>query len=291
VLRVTAEDPAGHLTVRLRNRGSADRHVAWDDLDSVQSGAFVARAGHDEFFNVDAGDRLDHHIRVLSGSETLRASGGTRRCAGEITVTQRVTGPAPGGVWTSQITGPAGPAAVRALGDGESFTASVPGGYVPGSVPVGEIPGGVPYLVTQPDPRGGVASVSRIPVTVTDAVRADITVTTAYSAAAAPTPAPEPTATPAPLPGLPVMPVQPSLPPGAPAPPPGPDLEGAAPGVPAPDLALTHMSTPRRFSVGAIVTVRLRLRNTGPFRAEGAVMREIPQYPALRAQQVARWCR
>jgi choice-of-anchor A domain-containing protein len=281
-------DPAGQLTLRLRNLGSVDRHVAWDDLDSAQSGAFVAPAGHDEFFNVDAGDGLDHRIRVLSGSETLGASGGTHRCTGEITVTQRVTGDSPGGAWMSQIAGPGGPVAQRSLGDGESFTASVPGGYVPGSVPVGEIPGGIPYLVTQPDPRGGVASVSQIPVTVSDGEHAEITVTTAYSETPAPTPAPEPTGTPSPLPGLPATPVQPTLPPGAPAPPPGPDLEASPPGAPAPDLQFTHTVTPRRFPAGAMVTVRLQLRNTGPVGAEGVVMREIPQYPALQAQQVAR---
>jgi choice-of-anchor A domain-containing protein len=291
-------DPAGRLTLRLRNRGSVDRHVAWDDLDSVQSGAFVARAGRDEFFNVDAGDGLDHRIRVLSGTEVLRATGGTLRCAGEITVTQRATGYSPGGAWVSQITGPAGVVADRALGDGESFTASTPGGYVPGSVPIGEIPGGIPYLVTQPEPRGGIASVSQIPITVTDGERAEITVTTAYSDTPPPTPTPQPTPTPtatptptlapAPPPGLSVMPVQPTLPPGAPAPLPGPDLEGSTPGAPAPDLQLTHTITPRRFSAGAMVTVRLRLRNTGAVGAEGTVMREIPQYPALKAQQVAR---
>jgi choice-of-anchor A domain-containing protein len=271
-------DPAGQLTLRLRNRGSVDRHVAWDDIDSAQSGSFVARAGHDQFFNVDAGDGLDHRIRVLSGSETLRASGGTRRCAGEITITQRVAGNSPGGAWTSQITGPAGAVAERALGDGESFTASIPGGYVPGSVPVGEIPGGVPYLVVQPDPRGGVASVSEIPVTITDGSRVDITVTTAYSAAPAPTPEPE----------VPDMPVQPTLPPGAPPPRSGPDLRGSPPGVPAPDLRLTHSITPRRFVAGRVVTVRLRLHNAGTVSADDTVMREIPQYRAVRAQKVAR---
>jgi hypothetical protein len=73
--------------VRLFNGSTLDVDVAWKDLDSARSGALVAHAGHDRFFTVDAGDGGPHHVRVTAGPLTLEATGATRHCAGQITVT------------------------------------------------------------------------------------------------------------------------------------------------------------------------------------------------------------
>jgi choice-of-anchor A domain-containing protein len=286
-------DAAGRLSFRLRNVGTADiPNVVWKDLDSAQGGSFTLFAGQDRYFSLDAGDGLAHTVRVKAGPDVLEATGQPRPCRATITVTQRVVGPAPAGTWTVVLSGSAGVVRSEELGPDESFTEEVQGGYVDGSVPIGAIPGGAVYEVTQPDPRGGVTTISQQPITVTDGETAEVGVVTIFSATPepTPTPTPEPTPTPTPTPEPPpiVEPGQPTLPPGAPDPPPGPDLVRSAPGDPAADLEVTHTIAPRRFDIGEELSITVHVRNRGKLAATGTVLRELPQYPRLRAGQVAR---
>jgi hypothetical protein len=276
-------DAAGHLSFRLRNVGTSDiPNVVWKDLDSAQSGSFTLFAGQDRYFSLDAGDGLAHTVRVKAGSDVLEATGQPRPCQATITVTQRVVGAAPDGKWINVLSGSAGVVRSQALGPDESFTEVVQGGYVDGSVPIGQIPGGAVYEVTQPDPRGGVTTISQQPITVTDGETVEVGVLTIYREA------PEPTPTPTPEPPPIIEPGQPTLPPGAPDPPPGPDLVGSASGDPAADLEVVHAVSPHRFHVGEELSITVRVRNRGMLAATGTVLRELPQYPQRRASQVAR---
>jgi hypothetical protein len=157
-----------HHSMRLRNIGSVDHAVTWSDRDSAQIGAFAARAGTDTFFDVLDGDTV-HHIVVRSGSTTLEQTTTTRRCAGTITVSKLVTGPAPPvGPWRIAIEGDNGFATTRDLGDGQRATVAVPGSYEAGQVPVGEVAGGARYAITEADPLGAVVSMDKPLVTILD---------------------------------------------------------------------------------------------------------------------------
>ncbi len=274
-------DSAGHMSFRVRHTGTRDiRDATWDDLDSAQSGSFTIFAGQDRYFSLDAGDGRPHTVRLSAGSHTLEATGQPRACSARITVTQRIVGTSPGGTWTNVLSGAAGVLRSEALGPNESFTEEVPGGYVDGSVAIGQIPGGTVYEVTQPDPRGGTTTISQSPITVTDGELAEVTVLTLYRV----TPPINPTPTPTPEPPTIVEPGQPTLPPGAPDPPSGPDLTSGGDA----DLAVVHTVSPRRFLVGDLLTITIRVRNLGSVASTGAVLRELPQYPGTRANQVAR---
>ena len=207
-------DPVtNHHTMRLRNTGYGAHAVTWTDRDSAQTGAFLARAGTDTFFDVLDGDSV-HHIVVTSGSTTLEQTTTTRRCAGMITVRKLVTGPgaAPPGPVADPIYGDNGFSAARDLVDG-ARRRSVPGGYQTGSVPIGEVAGGVRYAISEPDPLGAIASVDKSPVTILDGQSEIVTVGNdfpdgARAAGAAEPPSAEPPVPPSPQPPLPPGPGQ-----------------------------------------------------------------------------------
>ena len=264
-----------HHSMRLRNIGSVDHAVTWSDRDSAQNGAFTARAGTDTFFDVLDGDTV-HHVVVRSGSTTLEQTTSTRRCAGTITVSKIVTGPAPPvGPWRIAIEGDNGFATTRDLGSGQQATVAVPGSYEAGQVPVGEVAGGARYAITETDPLGALVSVDKPLVTILDGQAELVTVRNAFPDVTPPEP-PDP------------VPPQPPLPPGPPQPVPGPDLVVAASVDDGADLAITQSITPRVITVGGVVDVTVRVRNHGPLTAVDPLAREIPQLDPRHPNQLAR---
>jgi hypothetical protein len=211
-------------------------------------------------------------------------------------VRERVVGQSPGGKWTVVLSGGDGPVGSTALADGETFTSDrVPGGYLEGSVPIGESPGGVQYLVTEPDPRGGVAVLSRYVVELTDGDAADVQVTTFYRGTpiipiepptvpirptdpirpVLPTdpvrpviePPTDPTRPDIPNPTdpiTPVVPTDPIRPPGPPAPPPGPGLIPAPPTVAAADLRVSYSTAGSARASGTAARVSGALEEGAP---------------------------
>ncbi len=274
-------DPVtNRVELLLRNSGSADVSVAWDDELSAQHGAFVAEAHHDTWFEVeDAGQ--PHVIEVHAGRTTLRVRTPSDACAGALTVTKRVTGDGapPSGRWSITVVGDNGYETTIALGDGESRRLIVPGSYASGSVEIGEQPEGTRYVVREDDPRGAVVSTSRNPVTITDDNAESVVVGNDYQAV---TPPPEPPVEPVEPPVEPVEPpvtppVQPTLPPAVDDRDQGPGLSLAVPSRPSADVAISETITPRRLLVGRTITVRIRVVNHGPQAAAGVVARELPQ--------------
>lgn len=160
---------SGDTKLRLRNIGGTSVKVTWSDLDSAQAGAFVARANSDRYFAVADGD-VPHRITVTSPTESVTATTETRACEGKIQVRKLVSGPgtASPGPWTIVIRGDQGYRRSFTLKDRQSKTATVPGDFQVGSVPIGQVPGGSNYAVSEPNPLGAVATVSRTPVTILD---------------------------------------------------------------------------------------------------------------------------
>ncbi|HEX6743784.1 MAG TPA: choice-of-anchor A family protein [Solirubrobacteraceae bacterium] len=274
-------DPVTNLhALRLRNTGSSTRAVTWTDKDSAQTGAFSSPGGTDTFFDVRDGDVV-HHIVVKSGTTTLEQTTTTRPCAGTITVRKLVTGPgaAPPGPWRIHIDGDNGFSATRDLVDGAQSAVSVPGGYQAGSVPIGQVAGGVRYAISEPDTLGAIASVDQSPVTILDGQSEIVTVGNDFPTAPEPPVPPEPPVRPPP---------QPVLPPGTTGPLSGPDLVLAASLLGGADVAVSETISPRVSTVGATVSVTVRVRNYGPLPAVGALAREIPQVDPRRPNQVAR---
>jgi choice-of-anchor A domain-containing protein len=181
-LKGLCADAKGNLSMRLRNTGTRDlEDVVWRDLDSPQGGSFTSFGGQDRYFHVDAADGKTHRIRVTAGATTVEASARPRACRGRLTVHEQVVGQGPGGEWKVVLSGADGPVGSVDLGDGETFSSGrVPGGYVEGSVAIGENPGGVQYTISEPDPRGGVATVSQYLIEVTDGDATEVNVTTFY---------------------------------------------------------------------------------------------------------------
>jgi choice-of-anchor A domain-containing protein len=269
-------DPVtNHHAMRLRNLGDSAHKVTWSDRDSAQGDTFTASAGTDTFFDVLDG-RSVHHIVVTSGSTTLEQTTSTRLCAGTITLLKRVTGDlsaAPAGPWRIHIDGDNGFSAIRDLHDGEQAAVAVPGSFQAGSVPVGEVAGGARYVISEPDPLGGVASIDKPLVTILDGQSELVTIANAFASVVPPEPSPEP---------------QPPLPPGPPDPLPGPDLITAASLAGGADVAVTALISPRVSAVGDVVDVTVRLRNNGPLPAVDALVREVPQVDPKDPNQVAR---
>jgi choice-of-anchor A domain-containing protein len=270
-------DPlTGHHSLRLRNTGANAHPAHWEDLDSGQSGDLDAPAESDTFFDVAGGD-VPHRIVVTSGSTTLQQTTGTNLCGGTIVVGKAVTGEglAPVGPWVIAIRGSNAFSTTRALLAGAQAAVAVPGTFQEGSVPIGEIAGGYLYTISETDPLGGVASIDRPVVTITDDQTERVTVTNDFP------PSPEPPVPPQPQP-------QPPLPPGPPTPPSGPDLIVAQSVGGGADLEVTERISPRVTVVGRVVTVTVTVRNLGPLPADGAVVREIPQLDPQHPNQVAR---
>ena len=259
-LEALCVDPFGNLAMRMRNTGSRDRDVHWDDLGGSDFGDFTSRGQRDEFFNVRGGG-ADSRIRATAGNTTVTADGTDERCAGEITITKRTNGPAPPGAWTIELEGADGQAVRSAqLAANESVTFDALGGYQPGTAQFGEVVGGIVYTVREDDTRGGVATISLNPVQILTGQHESVVVTNHYAEIEPPT-----------------DPEQPTLPPGGPDPPPGPDLGGVLPGVAAADLALNHTLRPRRAPAESVFRFRARVRNRGNAPAVDAVLRELPQ--------------
>ena len=143
--------------------------------------------------------------------------------------------------------------------------------------------GGIAYTITEPDPLGGKAEISANPVEILGYSHLDreqnelVTITNRYpetGGGSEPPPVEPPT--------------EPTLPPGAPLPLPGPRIDAGRPGTVNPDLVVAHSITPGSVRVGDTIDTVTRVRNAGPVAAAGVVLREIPQYRALRASRVAR---
>jgi choice-of-anchor A domain-containing protein len=264
--------------LRLRNSGENVRDVAWQDVESGQSGSFTARAGHDTFFDVANGS--GHTIVVRSGSTRLSVEAARSRCKGTIEVHKVVTGSGthPTGPWTIAIAGDSGFRKEVQLADGEYAAVSVPGTYQAGSVPIGEVTGGYRYVVVEDDSLGGTASVDKGPVTILNGQREVVTVGNDFPESVDP-PDPEP-----PIP----QPPQPDVPPGPSQPLPGPDLTaGGRDGRPAADLDVRARLSAGPVRVGVPFTVEVVVRNRGAAAAVGAVAREIPQLDPKHPNRVA----
>jgi choice-of-anchor A domain-containing protein len=312
-LEAMCNDPQTNRTsMRLRNTGNQDREVEWEDVLSAQSGSFTARAGRDQFFDVEEGDRR-HEIVARSGSQTVRAETSTRSCAGEITVTKLVTGEGvrPPGPWTIRVSGDNGFTATVQLADGDAETLDVPGRFDAGSVPTGGVVGGARYSVREADSLGGTATVDKVPVTITDGQSETVTVGNDFAPTPTPTPSPTPSPTPTPTPTVtpptptptvtpptptptavptPVIPPpQPIIPPGPPAPAPGPDMGAVLGGISSSgtDVAVSERIA-GRVPVDTVTSVRVRVRNRSPVAAANVVARELPQYDPLHPNRVAR---
>jgi choice-of-anchor A domain-containing protein len=265
--------------LRLRNSGENAREVAWDDLDSGQSGSFTAREGHDTFFDVANGS--GHTIAARSGSTRLSVEATRSHCTGTIEVRKVVTGSGtrPPGPWTIAIEGDSGFRKEVQLADGESASVSVPGTYQAGSVPIGEVTGGYRYVVVEDDPLGGTASVDRGPITILDGQHEVVTVGNDFPEGVDP-PDPEPPIPPSP---------QPEVPPGPAQPLPGPDLTaGGRDGRPTADLDVRARLPAHPVRVGVPFTVDVVIRNRGAAAAVGAVGREVPQLDPRHPNRVAR---
>jgi choice-of-anchor A domain-containing protein len=267
-------------TLRLRNTGASARSAQWRDLDSAQQGDLNAPAESDTFFDV-LGGGTPHRIVVTSGSTTLEQTTGTNACRGTIAVTKVVTGDGvpPAGPWMIVVKGNNSFSGTLALVAGAEGSLVVPGRYQTGSVPIGKIAGGYDYTITEPDPLGGVASVDRTLVTITNGKTERVTVGNHFEAT--PPEPPEPPTPPVPTPP------QPPLPPGPPQPLPGPDLILAASLAGGADLEITERTSPRVVTVGNVISVTVRVRNHGPLPAIGVVAREIPQVAPRHPNQVA----
>ena len=271
-------DGNGDLDMRLRNAGDQTRHVVWTDLTGRDSGQFDVPAHSDHFFVVRGGDGSSV-IHATSGTTTVQANGTDRRCKGQITVEVLTEGDAPTGqTWDVRLTnGDHGSVSkVLRLASGESGTAIVPGGYVPGTAAIDEVVGGASYTISVDNPHGALSTtISLNPVEILDGQHEFVTVTLVYGTGGPPGVTP-------PIP--PIGPVDPTLPPGAPDPPPGPGIVGGTSGA---DLAVTHQITPARLLVSGTVQTVTRVQNLGDQDAEGAVLREIPQFHPNEANKVA----
>jgi choice-of-anchor A domain-containing protein len=278
-LAALCTDPVTDVAkLRLRNTGEKARDVAWDDLDSGQSGSFTTPAGHDTFF--DVADGAGHTIVARSGSASLSVEASRSLCQGTIEVRKVVTGSGthPPGPWTITILGDSGFRKEIQLADGERSAVTVPGTYQAGSAPIGEVTGGYRYVVVENDPLGGTASVDKGPITILDGQREVVTVGNDFPESIDP-PDPEP----------PIPPPEPVGPPGPPKPLPGPDLEsGGRDGTPDADLAVSSRLSTGPLRVGVPFTVKVVVRNRGAAAAVGAVAREIPQLDPRHPNRVAR---
>jgi len=276
-LQALCIDANGNLDMLLRNTGDQTRAVTWRDLTGRDFGQFDSAPHSDEYF-VDRGGSGTSVVRATSGSTTASANGTDHRCQGQITVQLITEGDAPAGqTWDVHLTdGDNGNvSSVLTLGSGESSTATVPGGYVPGSAAIDEVVGGAAYTISVDDPHGALStSISLNPVEILDGQDEFVTVTLVYGSG---TPGTGP-------PIEPEAPVDPTLPPGAPDPPPGPNLDNGNSGT---DLAIAHQITPARVRVGGTIETVSRVTNLGPEAAVGVVAREIPQFHPEAANSVA----
>ncbi len=284
-------DPVTDRTsMRLRNTGADDVAVVWRDADSAQAGAFRAGAGDDQFFSVADGQE-PHLITAVAPGESVSAATSVTPCGGTVVVSKVTsgTGTPPPGPWRIEVDGSSGFSGEAELLAGQSESFSVAGTYQDGSVPIGGVVGGYTYTVSEPDPRGAVATVSRAPVTITDGQSEPVVVGNAYSAPGGGGEeggggqpgeeggggdlVPE-----LPEPGEPVVqPPQPEVLPGVPRPLPGPNLLASRTAAAGADLAVNETISPRETTVGGIVMASVTVRNQGTLPAPGVVVRELPQ--------------
>lgn len=148
------------LAMRLTNSGDAAKTVTWSDEDSAQRGVIDAGPQTDSYFHVLDGDQ-PHTIVAQAGSERTRAEGTTRPCKGTILVHKTTSGEAtpPGGGWQVRVSGDSGYSHTEEVTAGATATFTVPGNYQAGSLPIGGTPSGYAYTVSEPEPRGAVATV------------------------------------------------------------------------------------------------------------------------------------
>lgn len=294
-------DPLSDATViRITNTATHALDVTWADADSAQGAALTLPARSDTYIDVQDGT-TPHRITVRSSTESVGVTTATRACAGRIVVIKSVTGDGtpPAGPWQVVVDGDNGFHAVANVNAGQTATFDVPGDYEPGTVAIGEVAGGFKYTVSEPDPRGAVATVSQSPVTIFDGTQEAVVVGNAY---AAPTPpgggeeggeggqggVGEIVDPPLPGPGEEVIqPSQPTLPPGAPQPVPGPGLV-AAQSADAADLAVTQAVAPARTVVGGVELSTTVVRNVGTRAANAVVVRELPQADPSHPNRVVR---
>lgn len=286
-------DPLSDATsFRVTNTAEHAVTVTWTDADSAQGATLRLPARTDTYIDVLDGT-TPHRITVASATETVTVTTATRACAGRIRVSKVVTGDGtpPAGPWQVLVVGDNGYRGEANVNAGQTVTFDVPGDYEPGTVGIGTVVGGARYAVSEPDPRGAVATVSQTPVTIFDGSQESVVVGNAYAASGGGGGGGEEggggsggqggggEAVDPPLPGPGdevIQPSQPTLPPGAPQPVPGPGLVSGASGDAA-DLAVTQRVSPARTSVGQIELSTTVIRNVGTRPANAVVVREIPQ--------------
>ncbi|WCB92433.1 hypothetical protein DSM104299_01128 [Baekduia alba] len=299
VLTPLCRNPQSNATnLRLTNTADTAVDVTWSDLDSAQGGALTLPGRTDTYFDVADGE-TPHRVVVRSSTETAQATTETRACAGRVQVSKVVTGDGtpPDGPWQITLDGDNGYHGAANVNAGQTVGFDVPGDYEAGTVPIGEVVGGFRYTVSEPDPRGAVATISEEPVTILDGMIETVVVGNAYAATEPPPGGGgeggvggEGDLTPPPLPGPGgpvVQPPQPTLPPGAPAPVAGPGLI-AARSADAADLAVTQVVVPARTQVGGRALSRTTVRNLGTRPAEDVVLREIPQADPKHPNRIVR---
>jgi len=206
------------LALRLTNGGDAAKTVTWSDEDSAQQGVIQAGAQTDSYFHVLDGDQ-PHTIVAQAGGERTRAQGTMQPCRGTILVHKTTSGEGtpPGGGWQVTVSGDSGYSRSQEVTAGGTATFNVPGNYQAGSLPIGATPSGYIYTVSEPEPRGAVATVVPELVPIVDGESEAVQVDNRYDLPepeVKPEPKPpEPPVEPPPLPGEPTLPgLEPSQP-------------------------------------------------------------------------------
>ncbi len=268
------------LLMRLRNKDERDRVVKWSDEDSAQEGLIHAGAATDNYFAVLEGDE-PHTIVATSGGERVVAHGVTRRCRSTIEVHKTTSGKGtpPPGEWAVTVNGTSGFSQSKNLAAGGTVAFVVPGAYLTGSLPIGDQPSGYLYSITEPDPRGAIATIEPELVSVTDAQRLSALLDNRYDAAEPEVPPPieppiEPPVQPPiepPLPGVPLVPIEP-----------------ASPGRQGADLAISEQFSKAKVQLGQTFEATVHIRNQGHAAAVGTVAEELPQADPLNPNRVAR---
>ncbi len=261
------------LAMRLRNTAQTPRTVTWRDEQSAQHGTIDAGAATDSYFHVQDGDQ-PHTIVASSGSEHVRAEGTMRPCRGTIRVHKSTSGEGtpPAGPWNVKVSGDNGYTRTAGVAAGGTTTFTVPGAYRAGTVPIDAPPVGYLYTVSEPDPRGAVATVAPELVEIVDGQDSSVQVDNRYEPVEPDVKPGPPVEPPAPLPG------EPPLPP----------LQPAAPGHPAADLVITERVSRTHVPLHGTFETTVEIRNLGQLPSEQTVVAELPQSDPLQPNRIIR---
>ena len=266
------------LAMRLTNGGDAAKTVTWSDEDSAQRGVIDAGPRTDSYFHVLDGDQ-PHTIVAQAGSERARAEGTTRPCQGTVLVHKSTSGEGtpPGGGWQVTVSGDSGYSDTEEVTAGATATFTVPSNYQAGSLPIGGAPSGYLYTVSEPDPRGAVATVDPELVPIVDGESETVGVDNRYDP-------PEPEVKPEPEPKPPIEP--PVEPPPLPGEPTTPSLAPSQPGHAGTDLMITQHFSRSSVPLHGTFEVVVHVRNLSMLAAADTVVSELPQAHPLEPNRV-----